>query len=259
MKKLTNEQFIEKAREVHGDKYSYELVDYKDCRTKVKILCKQHGSFEQMPSKHLSGQGCASCTGNAAKASKAKSEFANKASIIHNYKYDYSLVDYKTKKIKVKIICKHHGIFEQQPHAHLSGQGCAKCGVVESGWTRTHFKVKCEKNNESKGILYILECFNDNERFIKIGITSLSVKTRYASTRDMPYNYRVLYELVADPEVIYDLETLLHRKSCNYKYKPTTSFGGHATECFEADPTYLDKLNTYINQLNNIQIRSNYE
>lgn len=53
--------------------------------------------------------------------------FINKANNIHNCLYDYSLVDYKNNKTKIKIICKEHGIFEQTPNKHLLGRGCPFC------------------------------------------------------------------------------------------------------------------------------------
>ena len=108
--KVTTGQFIAKAREVHNDLYSYELVEYINNKTKVKIVCKQHGSFEQSPNSHLASRGCPIC-GNEAKAAKAKSEFASKSNLIHNDKYSYELVDYTNNYTKVKILCKSHGEF----------------------------------------------------------------------------------------------------------------------------------------------------
>lgn len=245
--KHTTETFIQRAIEVHGDKYDYSLVNYKNATAKVTIICKQHGSWEQTPNNHLSNHGCKVC-GNEAKAATAKSEFATKASIVHDNKYDYSLVAYKNAATKVKIICPIHGSFEQQPNSHLNKSGCPICSLSESGFTRTSFANKCEKNNNSLGILYILGCFNDDktEVFIKIGITSRSIKQRYPNKTHMPYNYKVLHEISGSPEFIYDLETLLHTKSKNYRYTPITSFGGSSTECFLADKDYLDKLNIHM-------------
>jgi len=57
----TKEEFIEKARKVHGDRYSYDLVEYKNSDTKVKIICSVHGIFEQHPTTHLGGHGCPKC------------------------------------------------------------------------------------------------------------------------------------------------------------------------------------------------------
>lgn len=61
--KLTTEEFIQKAREVHGDKYDYSKVEYKNSSTKVCIVCTEHGEFYQELHKHLKGQGCRKCTG----------------------------------------------------------------------------------------------------------------------------------------------------------------------------------------------------
>lgn len=60
----TTESFIDKVKQIHGDKYSYELVEYVDNNTKVKIICPVHGVFEQLPTNHKSGQGCGKCRKN---------------------------------------------------------------------------------------------------------------------------------------------------------------------------------------------------
>jgi len=54
--------FIKKAKEVHGDLYDYSLVQYKNAQTKVKIICKEHGVFEQLPYNHNSGGKCFKCS-----------------------------------------------------------------------------------------------------------------------------------------------------------------------------------------------------
>lgn len=60
-KKLTREEFIAKAKQAHGDKYSYEKADYKNSRTKVCIICPEHGEFWQSPFSHIKGYGCNMC------------------------------------------------------------------------------------------------------------------------------------------------------------------------------------------------------
>lgn len=122
---LGNEVFIEKSILRHLDRYDYSLVEYTKNNEKVKIICKEHGEFIQQAASHLKGQGCPSCyTGN--KKSNTK-EFIEKSVVLHNELYDYSLVEYKTKKEKVKIICLDHGVFEQKASVHLSGHGCPIC------------------------------------------------------------------------------------------------------------------------------------
>ena len=53
MRKLTKEEFVKKAKEVHGDKYDYSKVEYKNKRTKVCIICPTHGEFWQYPDNHV--------------------------------------------------------------------------------------------------------------------------------------------------------------------------------------------------------------
>jgi len=124
-KRLDTKTFIERAKNIHADEYDYSLVDYKNNKTKVKIVCKKHGTFEQLPINHIeSKSGCHKCYGNNKLTTE---EFIQRAKLKHDNNYDYSLVDYKTDKLKVKIICKKHGIFLQTPNVHLSGHGCFKC------------------------------------------------------------------------------------------------------------------------------------
>ena len=110
-KKLTKEEFIKKANEKHGDKYDYTNVDYKGSKTKVCIICPEHGEFKQRPSDHLNGQGCPKC-GQLARNDcnrSSKEDFIKKANERHGGKYDYTNVDYKGSKTKVCIICRNHG------------------------------------------------------------------------------------------------------------------------------------------------------
>ena len=61
MEKFTKEEFIKKANKVHHFKYDYSKVEYKNARTKVKIICPYHGVFEQVSRAHLAGRGCKQC------------------------------------------------------------------------------------------------------------------------------------------------------------------------------------------------------
>lgn len=123
--KLTTDTFIEKAEKKHGNKYSYENIDYNDCYSHIKILCKEHGYFLQKPRDHLNGNGCYKCCGKI----KNTEDFIEKASKRHNNLYDYSKTNYKNAREKISIYCKIHGIFLQSPNDHLNGCGCQKCGL----------------------------------------------------------------------------------------------------------------------------------
>lgn len=129
---MTIEEFITKAKKVHGDKYNYEKVDYINMSTKVCIICPEHGEFWQTPKAHLK-YGCKKCGRLicAAKTSHNTDFFIEKAKNVHGNKYDYSKVDYKNAYTKICIICPEHGEFFQTPHDHLKGAGCPKCGEVK--------------------------------------------------------------------------------------------------------------------------------
>jgi hypothetical protein len=122
--KKTTQEFIEEAKLIHGDKYDYSLVEYKNWCTKIKIICPIHGEFYQSPDNHKKGHGCRDCQLDSFRYSQ--NEYIEKANKIHKGKYDYTFVEYKSFEIKIKIICPIHGEFFQTPHNHLRC-GCKIC------------------------------------------------------------------------------------------------------------------------------------
>ena len=139
---LTTEEFIEKVKEVHGDKYDYSKVEYKDMNTKVCIICHEkdefgdeHGEFWQTPKIHLKGYGCKKCS----KCYMDRELFIKKANIVHHDKYEYSKVEYKNNHTKVCITCPKHGEFWQMPNSHLNGKGCPECANSHFETDLNHF------------------------------------------------------------------------------------------------------------------------
>ena len=126
---LTSEEFIEKVRKIHNNKYDYSKVKYINLRTKIEIICPKHKSFNQLPYLHLNGYGCPKCAREYTKECLrlTTEKFIEKANKIHNYKYDYSKVNYVDAFTKIYIICLKHGGFWQNPSSHLTGRGCSKC------------------------------------------------------------------------------------------------------------------------------------
>ena len=129
--KYDTKLFINKSILIHGDKYDYSLVEYKNLKSKIDIICKTHGVFKQTPSKHLIGRGCQICGGTKLLSTD---EFITKSNNKHNFKYDYSLTDYIDSHTSVKIICKEHGVFEQLPYVHMNGCGCSICGIKKNNF-----------------------------------------------------------------------------------------------------------------------------
>ena len=125
-KKLTTDEFIQKAKEIHGDKYDYSKTKYITQKEKVEIICPIHGVFSQNPNLHYNkGIGCMLCYKD--RQRYTREEFIELANKKHNNLYDYLLVNWRGSKVKVKIICKIHGIFTQLPPSHLQRCGCPLC------------------------------------------------------------------------------------------------------------------------------------
>jgi hypothetical protein len=137
MKKLTTEEFVQKAIIIHGNKYDYSKTKYINSRTKLLVLCKEHGEFLQAPKTHLSGSGCIRCS--IVNKTLNTEDFIEKAIVVHGDRYDYSSVEYFGAGIKIIIICKVHGDFLQIPHNHLKGQTCRKCDNTRKSSTINEF------------------------------------------------------------------------------------------------------------------------
>lgn len=147
------EWFIEKAKEIHGNKYDYSETEYINNDSKVKVICHQkdefgeeHGVFYVTPHSHVGTMrsGCPKCSG---KYKTTTEEFIKKARKIHGDKYDYSEVEYVRALSPVTIICPEHGRFFQKPNGHLSGQGCPYC-------KQSHIEREVRDLLEENGIEY---------------------------------------------------------------------------------------------------------
>lgn len=138
-KTMTTEDFVQKAKTIHGDKYDYSASKYIRNDEKLEIIChkqdengEEHGVFLMSPENHLSKhhpQGCPKCARENLNKDKAstKEDFIEKAIKIHGNKYDYSDVEYVNNSTNVLITCPTHGVFEQRPDNHLMGAGCPSC------------------------------------------------------------------------------------------------------------------------------------
>ena len=130
------EGFIERARKIHGDKYDYSESVYKGAKIKVKIICPEHGIFEQDPDKHVNGSnGCMKCAKGYEQRVGGHEVFVKDVRKIHGDKYEYP-DPYLKSDTKIKIVCKEidsdgvpHGEFSQTPNDHKRGNGCPKCCI----------------------------------------------------------------------------------------------------------------------------------
>lgn len=128
-KKLTKEEFKCAAALVHSDTYDYSCTNYVNAKTKIEIICHEHGAFWQVASKHLIGQGCKKCGQARSNKHNTKSheDFVTAALAAHGDKYSYSMSIYNGSHSLINIECRKHGVFSQIAGKHLAGQGCPLC------------------------------------------------------------------------------------------------------------------------------------
>jgi hypothetical protein len=122
-----HEEFLKKARRVHGDKFGYPQR-YERATKLIRITCPLHGAFTQTPNNHLNGHGCKKCQSQQASERNrlTHEEFVKKALKVHGSKFQYP-EKYKASVEPLLILCPAHGRFRQAPNKHLNGQGCPRC------------------------------------------------------------------------------------------------------------------------------------
>lgn len=137
--KSNTDDFIKRAKKIHGNKYDYSKVDYINNHTKVIIICPEHGVFMQTPKNHLNGQKCPKCSSNYHYTTE---EFIEKCKIIHNNKYQYDKTKYIDAFHMIEIKCPLHGYFWQKASSHLNGCGCQKCNQSKMEIELSNFLTK---------------------------------------------------------------------------------------------------------------------
>lgn len=311
-KRESQELFISKVKEIHGDKYDFSKSIYIGAFKKLTVTCHKHGDFLITPDSLKRGVGCSKCgdESGAEKRMIGTDLFLVKARKVHGARYDYSKVVYKNRSTKVIIGCYKHGCFEQTPSSHLAGANCHKCTNLEkatarsnsldqlqqrnpnlkvikriggrfvlmscekhgefqkkiakihkgcamcaiesdAGWSLTSFNKRASRH-ENKANLYIIQCKNFNEKFYKVGITLKSITERFARGR-IPYEYKVLKLVSENAEYIWKLEKQIHALLSAHKYTPTIQFNGY-TECFSQMPKEVFLLIDNIKKSDQLQL-----
>lgn len=151
--RLNKYNFVEKARQVHGDKYDYSKSIYNGSQNKLTIICPIHGSFTQSPDVHINGgAGCPLCGRDkiAAKTRIGLERFIERARQVHGDKYDYSKVNYINSYTEVEIICSIHGSFWQKPDNHIR----VKCGCPWCSGVKTDIDKFIERSKKIHGDKY---------------------------------------------------------------------------------------------------------
>lgn len=142
--------FLKKAHKVHKDRFEYDAKSWQGSRKKLRIKCKEHGWFEQIPNDHLRLQGCRSCSMqniNAMPLGDVLKSFKEK----HGSRYSYVKETYVNMGTPMEMICKIHGSFQQKPIEHIKHSGCTKCSGRHR-WTTEEFIDRAQKAHHGKYI-----------------------------------------------------------------------------------------------------------
>jgi hypothetical protein len=240
---MDKNDFLEEAIKVHGNKYSYEQVNYINKATPITIICSIHGEFTQTPMSHLKGSNCVKCSRTIATEKQTYTivRFLELAHAKHKGKYTYIDPIYVDNRSIINIKCPIHGMFSQKAYKHLSGQGCRLCTYLFSSISKTVaniddtptklyyayfpslnlWKIGCSKQTIQKrlndcGHKYELLFYNEYDTAIEAYthetyLLKYSIKNRITSK---PLKYSGNSELRSKP--IHNFISLLHASETSF-------------------------------------------
>jgi hypothetical protein len=135
---MSTEEFITRAKELHGEKYDYSRVACTGSVSPVEIGCPVHGWFNQIPASHLNNGGCKKCGADKRGLANTKDLefFIITSKAVHGDRYDYSESAYVSAIEKIAIRCRTHGLFSQAVNDHYKGHGCPVCKSEEQSKRR---------------------------------------------------------------------------------------------------------------------------
>lgn len=230
MRKITTEEYLERVKSIHGNKYDYSKVEYINTRTKVILICKTHGAFEIKADNVLAGQGCGQCARDKHKLTYLSQERLDNLLIIHKNKYSYP--DLNVVDGKIVIVCSQHGRFEQSLHQHEYGHGCPNCGRIKSKEKKTRRCKTCNLDldieNFKPRFKTCNNCVERNDIVEKVcskcGVTKSidNFSSRKDSTHGFKDHYKEcdsLYRKPIDKKYRQENKATIRRKDLEYRKK----------------------------------------
>nr|WBF70294.1 F-box and FNIP repeat-containing [Megavirus caiporensis] len=127
-KRMSTEEFVELAKQIHGDKFDYSKAVFVRSDVPMEIICRKCGnSVFHTRHRHLVEKCGCMCQRNSMKNSTEK--FIEKSKLKHGPDtFDYSKTVYVNTSTKVIIICKSCGFeMHQRYDVHLRCKGCTRC------------------------------------------------------------------------------------------------------------------------------------
>lgn len=173
---VTFEQFLAKAKKIHGDTYQYLTYTSgkRGAPSKFTAICKIHGEFEQYCGHHLKGHKCAKCgfEQTADSHRHVPEQWLEKFKAVHGDNYIYPTELPVGSDSRIDIACPKHGVFNQSLIRHSTGDGCPSCGFEKTGEAiRYDFYTAINKAQEVHGDKYLYigvgRMWNDNRTTVK--------------------------------------------------------------------------------------------
>ena len=189
-KRLGVNEFVRRAKKVHGDKYDYSKVEYINCATKVCIICPQHGEFWQTPYCHLKGHGCPTCNESHLEKEMKNILLENNIEFEQQKKFEWlgrQTLDFYLPKYNIAIECQGEQHFKVVEHfgGEKEFQKLLRRDKIK--------KQKCDTNNLK--LFYVVDDIN------KIKLKGCALKKIY----------KVLYDLNVINEKIDKIKSILEK------------------------------------------------
>ena len=257
-RKLTTEEWIEKAKLKHGNRYDYSKVVYTGKDNKVCIICKKHKEFWQTANDHKNGSNCPICAKEEGirKRTDTLEEFISKARRKHGRKFDYNEVAYVNNKIPVLIKCNDCGYkFSQTPNSHTTGTGCPKCKTLK--FSNIDFNIEIEYDNYKEEYIKLIKNAKRNPPEYNFDLHHILPKSIFPNWKDRESNliklsfedhykaHYLLYKIYDNYEMAMAFFLMFEKTNRRYDSKLYDEFrnklskqSGKKVYCFERDKIF---------------------
>ena len=244
--RTSQDEFIATCREVHNDLYEYPegVTIYRGNDEEIQYICPVHGLVSQLASTHRKGHKCSKCVRNRMYTIEDIRQY------LQDNKEEFSDIEllsteYFGNKHNLKWRCKNKGCNYEWEACWLSVKGsdekkgsrCMPCFHNNQIGFINYTTVERKKDEllGKMGYCYILNCCDEKEEFLKIGITYQNIKRRFACKTLMPYKYKIIHKYCTNYYNAFYIEQYLHDICKDKKYIPQIAFGGK-NECFSEIP-----------------------
>lgn len=231
----TIDQIREIGNKVFGGLYTYPDQDPVGMKDSIRIVCNKHGEFTQVLRSHTKGFYCNKCSYElrAIKRSKPLELFIKQCDDLHKSQYDYSKFKYVNSRTKGLIICKRCQLeFSSKPQIHLThGIGCPSCTEHNINYCNIYSKAYRQglSKEDLSCSLYLVEFTSKSEYFIKVGITTNTLRQRF---HKCSYNFKEILKINTNLEDALNQEKEILHTFKEFQYIPLQDFKGF-TECFD--------------------------